>query len=80
MPDRDGEALAIIELHAKCRRNAVLPCAGSILDQPSLLMDLFDLVDIAGEKERQRKAEEIQSQMEKDRMLLEQKRGRRLVR
>jgi hypothetical protein len=77
MPDQDAEALAVIELHAGCRRNGVLPCVGGFMDQPALLLDLFDLIDVSAEKERAKKNDEMMSNMEKDRMLLEQKRGRR---
>ena len=45
MPEPGQEALAIMNLRARCRTNHSLPTSGGILDQPAYLMDLFDVID-----------------------------------
>jgi hypothetical protein len=76
MPERDDAALSIINLRGTCRRSEVLPVAGALMEQPALLMECFDVVDAAAEREAARQQEEALMQREKDRMELELKRGR----
>lgn len=65
MPDADQEAMAIIGLHAKARRNKVLPCEGSLMEQPAVLLECFDVIDKAGEEKAIKDAQDREMAFQK---------------
>lgn len=62
MPDMDMETASLLTLHGRCKRFRALPFPGSVMDQPALVMDLFDVIDEQMALERKRRADQAATQ------------------
>lgn len=65
MPDLDAETGVIIQLRNRCKQYRTLPTAGSMQDQPALLMDLFDIIDEQFATEQKKKADAVEMERAK---------------
>ena len=62
MPELKPRTSFIITLYNRCKKHRCLPYPGSLLEQPSWLMVLFDAIDAAVEDWKKKKDEEERRQ------------------
>jgi hypothetical protein len=66
MPHVSEAELSIINLYQRCKNFNVLPFAGGILDQPEWILSLFDTIDGVINKVKNKKIEEEQGDLIKE--------------